>query len=1259
MANGPNIQGEVNLDTKDLEKAIKQIKQLERSFAQSSTKLSKSTDRVSKSIGQMAAGLGASVSGSSRASAAARGLAGDQDKLSGSSDRVKSSITSNINAINKAEIAYQKLEARIRASALEDNKKEQEIRETKVALDATVKSIDVYGSRSSIAAKKTADFRKRITSSGIAVAGANRAFRGQAIADFRTKMQNLTSSVQLALGPLSGVASRLTALAGLFNRNAAAVASLFGAMTVLSITFSRSMKASLNAETTYLRTESVLKSMGGTAAVTSDQIMEMGSNIAMATLTSTQEARSAAVALAGFGGITADSFERIITTAQGMSEQFGGDLVSNTKYLARALQDPERRLTSLERKIGTFNTTVKEQVESLIRSGDATGAQALILEELSDKYDLATDAAAGLAGSLDTTSELATKLYERLGLASGATAEAAKQVNQLNERFREFIDSDSADAIGRLFLNTAKNIGRAINFLADNADTLALIFNALLGGVILRLFGVIGRLLKPLGQLTLGFGKMGVAAATGGKAVKGMAAAFGTLNPYILALKAAAIIATPLLGGLIAKFVTSGDAAKSATPEIDKYTKSLEGILETSKALAEWSPSLLIDAAEVAKTKHQLEGTGTVINELQNQINTLESKGINSELRAMALQANVSFSEIKQNAKVFGEVLQGSLDISDAPNELQDSLSSLLKASNSLFVDNRSEVVRYLNTLGMMPEAKLKADVLTEGLKEQEASLKATNEVVSTFAQEVKELTTLTSNLAETFDKEHNEIRDLKGMLNQAVNAHDFFATASAAGGEKSEEFATRAETLRRVIENLSKELDEALNKNRRITDSYKDIADSIKTAKAMLANFKNVAAGGKDLSDEFEIGAAVRKARSEINDLNENELNKLGTDFNLIQGLNEGTEEFKARVKDAYGAFVAENMKATKSVKDQIDAQKELKDFFDSNASTIDQLRKKYQELYGEAFTANASQDQIEALRDRFDQEKAVLREQSKEMADFATGLSTQQIATERESRMEALKEMWGAESEAYKEHLAEMNDAADRSQAFASFGERAQAGADMVTSAMDTMKIAQREQTESYKNFARAQILLSSGVAIAKAIEQGMAKGGNLALGLAQAALVSAKMGAQLASINSVGFADGGFVSGKGTSKSDSIPARLSDGEYVINAAAVRKLGMRNLDLLNTGEMPKKFSEGGLVSPIPMTTTSGGSGGSQVNVQVIDQRSNKSAPIETEESMTPDGIRSIRILVRDTVNEVMNTGGTDRAMAQNYGVSRRPKKR
>jgi len=59
---------------------------------------------------------------------------------------------------------------------------------------------------------------------------------------------------------------------------------------------------------------------------------------------------------------------------------------------------------------------------------------------------------------------------------------------------------------------------------------------------------------------------------------------------------------------------------------------------------------------------------------------------------------------------------------------------------------------------------------------------------------------------------------------------------------------------------------------------------------------------------------------------------------------------------------------------------------------------------------------------------------------------------------------------------------------------------------------------------------------------------------------------------------FAGGGFVSGPGSATSDSIPARLSAGEYVVRAAAVRQVGVAFLDSLNGLSAGPRFTGGEL---------------------------------------------------------------------------------
>lgn len=102
--------------------------------------------------------------------------------------------------------------------------------------------------------------------------------------------------------------------------------------------------------------------------------------------------------------------------------------------------------------------------------------------------------------------------------------------------------------------------------------------------------------------------------------------------------------------------------------------------------------------------------------------------------------------------------------------------------------------------------------------------------------------------------------------------------------------------------------------------------------------------------------------------------------------------------------------------------------------------------------------------------------------------------------------------------------------------------------------------------------------------------------------------------------GFAQGGEVKGHGTGTSDSILARLSKGEYVIKESAVRRIGVKNLDRMNSGVKPPSFEEfykgiripkfalGGLVPDINQQSSllSGITGGAQVFIPEVKIKGN-----------------------------------------------------
>ena len=102
-------------------------------------------------------------------------------------------------------------------------------------------------------------------------------------------------------------------------------------------------------------------------------------------------------------------------------------------------------------------------------------------------------------------------------------------------------------------------------------------------------------------------------------------------------------------------------------------------------------------------------------------------------------------------------------------------------------------------------------------------------------------------------------------------------------------------------------------------------------------------------------------------------------------------------------------------------------------------------------------------------------------------------------------------------------------------------------------------KSASDAFGDFARSVLAAINRIAAQKIAEElfgGMTKGGAGGLG----GLVSGFF-------KWAGFAGGGYVSGPGTATSDSIPARLSAGEYVLRADAVRRVGVDFLHALNGG--------------------------------------------------------------------------------------------
>lgn len=129
----------------------------------------------------------------------------------------------------------------------------------------------------------------------------------------------------------------------------------------------------------------------------------------------------------------------------------------------------------------------------------------------------------------------------------------------------------------------------------------------------------------------------------------------------------------------------------------------------------------------------------------------------------------------------------------------------------------------------------------------------------------------------------------------------------------------------------------------------------------------------------------------------------------------------------------------------------------------------------------------------------------------------------------------------------------------------------------------------------------------------------------------------------LRAIGLADGGLVRGPGTGRSDSIPARLSNGEYVVNAAVTRQ-NLPLLEAINT-KGAAKFADGGLVSPIPAAVmpnlsrpATSAPAAPTVNVALSFNVQNGTP--EGVEKLKSDVVPQIKSIVRHEIGQIFDRG-------------------
>jgi len=146
-------------------------------------------------------------------------------------------------------------------------------------------------------------------------------------------------------------------------------------------------------------TEQIIKSTGGAAKITANQVGDLATAISNKTGVDDEAVQSGANLLLTFKNVRnevgkgANIFDRATQAAVDLSAAGFGDVNSASKMLGKALNDPLKGLTALGRAGVTFTKQQQEQIKKLVETGDILQAQKIILKEVESQVGGAAAAA--------------------------------------------------------------------------------------------------------------------------------------------------------------------------------------------------------------------------------------------------------------------------------------------------------------------------------------------------------------------------------------------------------------------------------------------------------------------------------------------------------------------------------------------------------------------------------------------------------------------------------------------------------------------------------------------------------------------------------------------------------------------------------------------------------------------------------------------------------------------------------------------------
>ena len=317
-------------------------------------------------------------------------------------------------------------------------------------------------------------------------------------------------------GALDAAKGSSFALMGAVTAGAAAVGA-FGVSSVNAYTEAQDAVAQL---------EAVLKSTGGAAGLTSQDLQEQATALQAVTKFSDEAVMATQSMLLTFTEIKGPVLQGATSAALDMAQALGMDGAQAAMQLGKALNDPTNGMTKLQRVGVTFTDAQKDAAAAMVKTGDVAGAQNLILKELNKEFGgSAVAAGKTFSGQMAILKNQFGDLQEAVGKA------ILEGLQPLMDAFGGVIDS----------INEAGGILPYITTIfKENQGTIAAVAGAIMVGLVPALIAMAGGLWGVISPL-LPFLAVGAAL---GLAVNFIAQKMGGWGNLLKSLQ-------PLLNGVV------------------------------------------------------------------------------------------------------------------------------------------------------------------------------------------------------------------------------------------------------------------------------------------------------------------------------------------------------------------------------------------------------------------------------------------------------------------------------------------------------------------------------------------------------------------------------------------------------------------------------------------------------------------------------------------------------------------------------------